>query len=347
MKLIPQPLPLLWHDRSICLYFNERRDLRTALPPLLRQREAESEPFLQKEENQDPNKTGKALRAIDVHVHVHTGQQRTEVDPRLRAAKEYFKKLPPQRSVEELASYYRSQGLRAVIFDVDHETQTGMKMSNDEIADAARRFPDVFIGFGSVDPWKGMGAVKEVERCAKELKLRGMKFQPNAQAFFPNEQRFYPVYEACARLDLITIFHTGMTGIGAGTPGGSGVHLKYSRPIPYLDDVAADFPSLRIIAAHPSWPWQEEMLAVARHKGNVFLDLSGWAPKYFPESLIQHANTLLQDKVMFGTDYPLIDPERWLGEFAQLPIRDEVRRKILYSNAARLLGLGAEGEIQQ
>ncbi|MGI0092029.1 MAG: amidohydrolase family protein [Nitrososphaerales archaeon] len=272
-------------------------------------------------------------------MHVRTNQGQNQTDSRFQAAQSYFKNLPKQRPPAELASYYRSLGLRAVIFDVDSESQTGRKISNDEIAEAVRNSPDVFIGFGSVDPWKGKAAVREVERCANELGMKGIKFQPNSQAFFPSDRRFYPIYEACQRLKLVTIFHTGMTGIGAGAPGGEGIRLKYSRPIPYIDDLAADFPTLTIIAAHPSWPWQEEMLAVARHKGNVFIDLSGWAPKYFPESLVHYANSLLQDKVLFGTDYPLIDPERWLKEFAELPFKEEVRKKILYSNAMRVLNL--------
>src|SRR5690606_25289726 len=115
---------------------------------------------------------------------------------------------------------------------------------------------------------------------------------------------------------------------GAGSPGGSGIKLKYCRPIPYLDDVAADFPELKIIAAHPAWPWQPEMLAVARHKSNVYIDLSGWAPKYFPPDLIQYANTLLKDRVLFGSDFPLITPERWIKEFQDLPFKDEVRPMI-------------------
>ena len=248
----------------------------------------------------------------------------------------------PPHDVDELADYYRRLLCKAVIFDVDQETQTGISISNDEIADAVQRHPDVFTGFGSVDPWKGMAAKKEIYRCATQLGLKGLKFHPGAQAFFPNDQRFYTLYESAQELGLLTIFHTGMTGIGSGAPGGLGIRLKYTQPIPYLDDVATDFPELIIIAAHPAWPWQDEMLAVARHKSNVYIDLSGWAPKYFPESLVQQANTLLQDKVLFGSDYPLLDPERWLREFDELPIRDEVRPKILVHNAARLLGLESE-----
>jgi len=125
---------------------------------------------------------------------------------------------------------------------------------------------------------------------------------------------------------------------GAGTPGGSGIRLKYSNPM-LLDDVAVDFPDMPIILAHPSFPWQEEALSVATHKPQVYIDLSGWSPKYFPPILVQYANTLLKDKILFGSDYPVMSPERWLADFDKLPIKPEVRPLILKENAARLLGL--------
>ena len=121
-------------------------------------------------------------------------------------------------------------------------------------------------------------------------------------------------------------------------PGGGGVRLKYSNPMA-VDDVAADFPGLDIILAHPSFPWQDEALAIAVHKPNVYIDLSGWSPKYFPENLIQYTNTRLRTKMLFGSDFPLITPDRWLSDFEQLPIRDEVRPLVLKENAARLLRL--------
>jgi predicted TIM-barrel fold metal-dependent hydrolase len=106
-----------------------------------------------------------------------------------------------------------------------------------------------------------------------------------------------------------------------------------------IDDVAADFPELRIILAHPSFPWQDEALAVATHKPNVYIDLSGWSPKYFPETLVRYTNTLLKDKMLFGSDFPMLTPDRWLADFEQLPIREDVRPRVLKDNAARLLGL--------
>lgn len=279
------------------------------------------------------------LEGIDIHVHPKTEEFIRATGARAAQMAAYFKRENAPVSFQALADQYRGRRMMAVLLNSDDESVSGNPpVPNDTIADAVRRHPDVFLGFGGVDPWKGAPAVREIERCATELGLRGLKFNPGRQKFFPNDQRFYPLYEAAAKHNLIVLFHTGMLGAGAGTPGGMGYKLKYTQPI-HLDDVAGDFPELRIIGAHPSWPWQEESLAIARHKSNFYIDLSGWAPKYFSSSLVQYANTVLQDKVLFGSDWPAIKVERWLEEFAELPIKPEVRRKIMLDNARALLGL--------
>ena len=134
------------------------------------------------------------------------------------------------------------------------------------------------------------------------------------------------------------IFHTGQTGIGAGLPGGRGIKLRYSDPM-LLDDVAADFPGLTIIMAHPSVPWQDAAISIATHKANVYIDLSGWSPKYFPPQLVRAANGQLRHKVLFGSDFPLITPERWLSDFQALDMKDAVRPLILKHNAIEVLKL--------
>jgi predicted TIM-barrel fold metal-dependent hydrolase len=279
------------------------------------------------------------MKAIDVHVHLYTGEKRKQSSRAQADAKNVFGGDRPRPTADELADFYRGLDMMAVVFDVDAETLNGIRISNDEIADAMERYPEVLIGFGSVDPWKGAAAVQEIERCIGELGLRGMKFQPASQAFFPDDEQFYPLWSKCQELGVPIIFHTGTTAIGAGSPGGRGIKLKHCRPIPHIDDVAADFPELQIVMAHPAWPWHDEGLAVARHKGNVWIDLSGWAPKYFPQSVVQYANSLLQDKVLFGSDFPMLSPERWLKEFTELPFKETVRPKILLHNATRLLKL--------
>ena len=279
------------------------------------------------------------MHAIDMHVHV---PRRPDLPPLGTEAqmRSYFKAASAPEDADEMAARYRELDLMAVIFSVDAETSTeDPPDTNDYVAAIVKQYPQVFIGFATVDPWKGKAAVQELERSIKELGLVGLKLHPIRQAFFPNDTQFYPLYEKATELQVPVLFHSGYAGAGSGSPGGAGFKLKYAAPIPGIDDVAADFPQLTIIMAHPGWPWTEEQIAVALHKTNVFLDLSGWAPRYIPEPLIREVNTRLQDKVLFGSDYPYIQPDRWLLEFEALAIRDEVRPKVLLDNARRLLKL--------
>ena len=286
-----------------------------------------------------------AIVAIDVHTHAEASVSRPQ-DPvtgeLLAAAAKYFGSEPAQPTTQDVADYYRERNMLAVVFTVDDTAGMGrLPVPNDEIVELAKRNSDVLIPFASVDPHKGRYAVREARRLISEHAVRGFKFHPNTQAFWPNDRDVYPLYEVIAEAGLIALFHSGQTGIGAGMPGGGGVRLKYSNPM-CVDDVAADFPDMDIILAHPSFPWQDEALAVATHKPNVYIDLSGWSPKYFPPLLVRYTNTLLKDKMLFGSDYPLITPDRWLADFAKLDIRDEVRPLVLKENAARLLDLKAD-----
>jgi predicted TIM-barrel fold metal-dependent hydrolase len=276
-------------------------------------------------------------KIIDVHIHPPgPGGLSTQEQAEMAA---YFRGGPPPATTEEMADYYIERDIFGVLFAIDNETVSGREpVPNEYFADCIKRWPDTFTAFGNVDPWKGRAAINEAQKV-KDLGLRGLKFHPSTQEFYPNDRRFYPLWEKAQELELIVLFHSGTTGVGAGRPGGGGIKLGYARPIPYMDDVAADFPELNIVMAHPAWPWQEEQLAMLVHKPNVFMDLSGWSPKYFQPSLITYANFMAQDKFMFGSDYPAITPERWLKDFESAGFNDEVRPKILRENAARLLGI--------
>jgi uncharacterized protein len=281
------------------------------------------------------------LAAIDVHVHVEQdlhGSLSMD-DELLEAAAKYFKGEPHHPTVPEIAAHYRGLGMAAVVFTVDSELATGHPtLSNEEIAQAAAEHADVLIPFGSIDPARGTAGIREARRLVTEHGVRGFKFHPSIQAFEPNDRRHYPLWAELEALGVPALFHTGQTGIGSGLPGGRGIKLRYSDPM-LLDDVAADFPGLTIVMAHPSVPWQDAAIAVAQHKANVYIDLSGWSPKYFPPQLVRAANTQLRHKVLFGSDYPLLTPERWIRDFEQLEIRDDVRPLIMKGNAARVLGL--------
>lgn len=285
------------------------------------------------------------MKAIDVHVHYPAEPGAPYPPWASDAAHNLGGTDGPGTSIDAMAAYYESLDTVAVLLNVDSRTNSGLEpMPNDRISDAIAEYPGRFIGFGSVDPWSGKAAVKEIRRMILDLGLTGVKFQPITQAFHVDEPHFAPIWETCQELGAKVLIHMGITAAGKGTPGGRGLHLKYARPIPHLDDIAARYPDLTIIAAHPGWPWHEELLAVAQHKANVYFDLSGWAPKYLPASVVQQMNSLLQDKVLFGSDMPLFSVERWIKEFDELNLKPQVREKVLLKNAQRLFGLdGSDG----
>jgi predicted TIM-barrel fold metal-dependent hydrolase len=282
----------------------------------------------------------KNLVAIDVHT--HAWKSALQVDDKRTESQEamgrYFRYQPQHQTVPEMAEMYRKLKMAFVVFTVDAEKGASRKISNEEIAELAHKNSDVAIPFASINPHRGEEGVRQARRLIKDFGVRGFKFHPSVQEFFPNDRMAYPLYEAIAEAKLPALFHTGQTGVGARTPGGGGIRIKYSNPL-YLDDVAADFPDMPIILAHPSFPWQEEALSVATHKPQVYIDLSGWSPKYFPPILVQYANTLLKDRILFGSDYPVMSPQRWMADFDQIGIKPEVKPKILKENAARLLKL--------
>jgi uncharacterized protein len=281
-----------------------------------------------------------SVEAIDTHVHVESdGHGHFSLDDELMDASARYFKADQDRApgLDAIAAYYRERRLAAVVFTVDAHTALGHPaLSSVDVIEGAGRHPDVLIPFCSVDPLDPAAAPALRELAGAGA--RGLKLHPSLQAFAPNERAYYPLYEAAGEAGIPVLFHTGQTGIGAGLPGGRGIKLRLSDPM-LVDDVAADFPDLQVILAHPSVPWQDAAISMATHKANVWIDLSGWAPKYFAPQLVRAVNGLLRRKVLFGTDYPLITPERWLGEFAALEIKDEVRPLVLKDNAARLLGL--------
>ncbi|MEU9880926.1 amidohydrolase family protein [Streptomyces phaeochromogenes] len=282
-----------------------------------------------------------ALEAIDMHTHAQIPCD-GHIDPitamNLDAAAKHFRTDFPRPNVADVAAYYRERRMAAVVFNVDSEANTGeVPISNDEVVEVAQANSDALIPFVSIDPHRGKRAVSEARRLIGKG-AKGFKFHPNLQAFFPNDRMAYELYAVIEEAGLPALFHTGHSGIGSTLPGGGGIRLKYSNPM-YVDDVAADFPGMPIVLAHPSFPWQEEAISVAMHKRQVYIDLSGWSPKLFPPVLVQYVNTVLRDKVLFGSDFPVITPERWLRDLEKTEIKPDLYPRILKDNAARLLGL--------
>jgi uncharacterized protein len=275
-----------------------------------------------------------SLTAIDVHVHLEA-EDGSGSDA---AARDYFGDSGAPRDPDGLAEYYRSRRMAFVVFTVDERLSGRRHLTNDDVLRFAARHADVAMPFVSVDPTRGPEAIREAKRLLATGQVRGLKLHPPLQQFFANDRAAYPLYELFAEVRLPVLFHTGHSGIGTGVPGGGGVRLKFGHPM-HIDDVAVDFPELPIVMAHPSFPWQDEAISICLHKPTVYIDLSGWSPKYFPPTLVQYANSLLKRKVLFGSDYPWITPDRWLADFATIGVKEEVRPLILKENAARLFGL--------
>lgn len=281
------------------------------------------------------------MKAIDVHAHLNTREMMVvSLGKYNEAMQKYYKFEMQTKTPEEMAQDFIKADVKGILMGWNAESNSGLpKFSNDSLADIVKKHPDAFIGgFAGVDPWAGEMAIQEAERAVKQLGCMGLKFQAALQGFFPNDHRFYPLWEKCVELKVPVQFHTGTTGIGAGLPGGMGIKLKYCQPMA-LDDLAADFPELTIIACHPSWPWQEEMIAILVHKANVFNELSGWSPKYFSDSLKKEIGGRLQDKFMFGSDYPALTHERLFKDWDSLGLKPEVMEKVFYKNAQRVLHL--------
>ncbi len=282
------------------------------------------------------------LIAIDTHTHLEVSCRNPfdnygeEYD---RAADKYFRSSR-RPTMDETLAYYRERKVGFVNFTVDAEAQLGrMRISNEEIAEAAMANSDIMIAFASIDPHKGKMGAREARRLIEDFGVKGFKFHPTVQGFEPQDRMAWPIYEIIHEYQLPAIFHSGHSGIGSGMRCGGGLRLQNSNPM-LLEDVAIAFPDIQIVIAHPSWPWQDEAISLAMHKPNIWIDLSGWSPKYFPPQLVQYANTLLKDRILFGSDYPLITPDRWMNDFAEAGFKPEVQPLILKNNAVRLLRLG-------
>ena len=277
-------------------------------------------------------------RAIDLHVHLPMDEWLDNaIGPHLEATEAYFRAKVPRKTIEEVAEEYAGRDILGVVLDWDDHTVSGRGwLGNKWLAELSQRFPGVLMGFGSVDPHAG-DATREVERCV-DLGLKGLKFHPTMQQFDPADRQFYPLWEKIEQRGLICLFHTGTCGIAAGTPGAGGTKIRYSHP-GFLDSIGADFPGLTLIAAHFGWPWFMECLAIALHKSNVFIELSGWAPKYLPAEVQREIGRRLNGRTLFGSDYPFIPLDRWFGEFDELGLSEDAKQAILVGNASRLLGL--------
>jgi predicted TIM-barrel fold metal-dependent hydrolase len=280
------------------------------------------------------------MRRLDLHAYPGTAEWIDSQGPFVEALGKYWGKEWKPQSEETVVQGFRDAGVEVVLVAFDIESVVGAPpCTNDYVAAFRARHPDVVVQtWGAVDPHKGDQAIEEAERAVKELGVLGFHFHPIMGRFAVDDPNLRPLFETINGLRVPVMIDAGTTGMGAGMPGGMGSRISHAHPMA-IDNLAAAFPDLTILAAHPGWPWVDEMTAVALHKGNVYWELSGWAPKYFPSSLQRDIRGRLRDKVMFGSDHPSLPYQRILDEWAGLGYSDDVLAQVFHGNAERVLGL--------
>lgn len=251
----------------------------------------------------------------------------------LDSVERYFGRRPEPHSIEDLTALYERLDLVGVLLGWDAQ---GKEIPNEQLSGICADAGGRFVGFGSVDP----GRPDALDRLARfpALGLQGLKLHPTLQDFDPGDDRHLPFFDAAAELGLSLLTHAGTSGLGAGEPGGQGLRIDLARPL-LFDRIAARHPHMTIVLAHVGWPWHLDAVAMALHKTNVILDISGWRYRYLPEEVRREMTRRLRAQVCFGTDYPMFDPAACLDELAALELGEEAERAILRDNAARVLGL--------
>lgn len=280
-------------------------------------------------------------KILDTHVHLPTEEFLVDCGGELvEWGLKYFRTKDPLRGVDGMVEDFDAAGIdKALLLAWDAETATGRpRLANERVATIAKETGGTFLPVISVDPRKGEKAVKELEADASKFEARGVKLHPQVQDFRPDDAEYEPLWAKIEELGLPTVVHTGTSGLGAGAPGGAGIELDRSRPI-HLDAVAAKHPELTIIAAHTGWPWHQELVAMCLQKSNVYMDLSGWLPKYLPPDLMPWLKGPARQKVLFGTDYPFLDPKTCIGQLQELGFKDETLEGFFWGNGARVFGL--------
>lgn len=280
------------------------------------------------------------MRRLDLHAYPGTQPWVDSQGPFVEALGKYWGREWKGADEADVMAGFEQAGVDVVLVAFDIESVVGAPpCTNDYVTELRARHPERIVQcWGAVDPWKGEEALTEAKRAVTELGVLGFHFHPIMGRYRVDDRRLYPLWETINELRVPVMVDVGTTGMGAGIPGGLGSRIEHAHPLA-LDNVAADFPGTTFIAAHPGWPWVDEMTAVALHKGNVFWELSGWAPKYFPDSLKKDIRGRLKDKIMFGSDHPSLPYQRIFREWDELGYGDGVLEAVFHGNAERVLGL--------
>lgn len=276
-------------------------------------------------------------RFIDAHVHPPVRAfLEGPIAPYIDGLREFLGEPIEPQSPEQIAEFYRSRDAKAVLLGWNSLSTSGYRsLGNKDIAALVESAPDVFYGFGAVDPTGGAGSVAGIHQAAR-LGLSGLAFHPAAERVAPMNWDGGQLWETAAEHGLVCLIHTGFTMLGAGVAGGGGVGLEPARPL-HVDRVAAAHPGLKIILAHTGALWLDEAIAVSTHKSNVHLCLSGISPKAMSPELLDLIRGSLRSRVHFGSDYPFGTPDSWLAEWDSLGLSEEVSRAVLVDNIAALL----------
>jgi predicted TIM-barrel fold metal-dependent hydrolase len=280
------------------------------------------------------------MRVIDLHCYPNTKPWIECQGPYVDALAKYWKRDWKWKAEDDVAAEFRDNGIEACLVALDLSATIGTPpCSNDYVAKMRDRYKDCIIGaWGALEPTQGEAAIDEARHAARDLGIMGFHFHPIMQHFSVDDVRYYPLFEEIVTLGVPVMIDVGMTGMGAGMPGGMGAKTRHAHPSA-IDSLAADFPSLTIIMAHPGYPWIDETTTVALHKANVFWEMSGWAPKYLPKSIIRDMRGRLSEKMMFGSDYPSIPYPRLLQEWRDIGFTDAFLANFFHGNAVRVLGL--------
>ena len=279
------------------------------------------------------------MRIIDLHCYPSTQEWINCQGPYVEALAKYWKRDWVAKTEAEVISEFTAVGVEACLVALDLESTVGTPPCGNEYVHGMwkRNEGRIIQCWGTVDPFKDT-AIAEATHAVEELGLMGFHFHPIMQHFAVNEERFYPLFETINALKVPIMLDVGTTGMGAGMPGGMGAIIRHAHPLS-VDQLAADFPDLKIICAHPGWPWIDEMTAVALHKGNVYWEMSGWAPKYLPDGIKRDIKGRLKDKIMFGSDYPSMPYERLFREWDEIGYNLDILEKFYHRNAEEILGL--------
>ena len=279
------------------------------------------------------------MRIIDLHCYPNTQKWIDCQGPYVEALEKYWGRAWQAKTEEEVVAEFTEFDIEALLVALDLTTTIETPpCDNNYVAGMRDRHETIIQAWAAIEPALGQAAIDEAKHAINDLNMIGFHFHPIMQHIRVDDKSFYPLWDEITQLKVPVMIDVGMTGMGAGTPGGLGAKTRNAHP-ESIDALAADFPDLTIIMSHPGYPWIDETTAVALHKGNVFWEMSGWSPKYLPDSLKRDIRSRLKDKVMFGSDYPSIPYKRILSEWDQMGYSDDMLEKFFHRNAESILDL--------